>query len=663
MESDLVWLPEQLGWHEDLSSARSLGSRGLPEALRRYRALACSRMDLALTVKLDRAVQASLERARSSGVDPAGFTRVRLALLGSSTLSHLLAGIRIAGLRRGLLIEVYQSAYGTWRQELGDRESGLHSFRPDALLLALDARHLVDVERVGGTGSALSLLRETWRSARETLGCAILQQTILPVFPPVLGNAEHLLPESAAAFVEHLNAELPQAATEADGVHLLALHRLAAEHGVHRWHSPGLWFRAKQEVHPAMAPVYGDHVARVVAGLLGQTAKCLVLDLDHTLWAGGIGDDGLEGIVVGQGTAAGEAHLELQRYALALRERGVLLAACSKNDHSNAILPFEHHPGMLLRREHFACFIANWDDKAMNLRRIASELNLGLDALVFVDDNPAERGLIRRELTEVKVPEMPEDPAEYVPTLAAGGYFELLGITGEDRSRANLYGQTGFRNTHTAETQAGDKTSLEGYLTSLNMELNARPFDRPGRARIVQLVNKTNQFNLTTRRVLDSEVDRLAADPDAITLQLRLRDIYGDHGMIAVVVAEKAPVRRNGMAGILPDQEGKLRFGPGDWIITQWLMSCRVLGRRIEYATLNLLVEQAAVHGVRRLLGVYRPTAKNGMVRELYDRMGFEAFHASGEGTSVWALQVAEYQRTAAPIAVVGEALALQPLG
>ena len=674
MDSDLEWLPEGADWHEELGAARAFPvstSSDLSEALRRYRRLANTRLDLGLTIKLDRIVQRHLMRAAAEGSENKECPTVRLALLGSSTLGHLVAGIRVAGLRHGVLIEIYEGPFGTWRQELADKSSGLYAFRPEILLLGIDARHVVEEEQSRGHGAAVSAVRQAWQMARESFGCALIQQTALPVLPPLLGSAEHLVPDSPAALVTRFNADLRDQAARAEGVHVLSLDRFAAEQGLSRWHSAGLWYRAKQEVHPAMSPLYGDHVGRIVAALLGKSAKCLVLDLDHTLWGGGIGDDGLEGIEVGQGSATGEAHLELQRYALSLRDRGVVLAVCSKNDESNALLPFEKHPGMLLRREHFACFVANWEDKATNLRRIARELNLGLDSMVFVDDNPAERGLVRRELPEVLVPEMPGDPAGYVGVLSAAGYFESLGLTAEDRNRAALYSAITPRDAQLVRDATEDKSGLESYLGSLKMQLEARPFDASGKPRIVQLINKTNQFNLTTRRVLENEIDCLRSRPDVITMQLRLSDIYGEHGMIAVAVAE--PARDHSLlASVIagrseqpvnettgPDSHPAI--GRKDLLITHWLMSCRVLGRGIEHATFNLLAQQAVALGAERLFGLYIRTVKNDMVHDLYRRLGFEAVAGSAEEWELWALDLAQFRPERTHISVHAESLAMQP--
>jgi FkbH-like protein len=642
LDSDFDWLPEQVDWQQMLDEAKLLE---LPKALERYRLLANSRIDFARTVKLDRAVHAHIQRHLAAGGSPVdGFFRLRLALLGSSTLTHLVAGIRVAGLRRKLLIEVYEAPYGTYWQELADTSSALHGFAPTAVLLALDAHSVVSAGGTDGasaTANAIARMRSCWRMAKQAFACAVLQQAVLPVFPPLLGNQEHRLLDSPATLVDEINAELRGAADE-EGVSVLALDVFARVDGIRRWHEPALWHRAKQEVHPAMSPMYGEQVARLVGALVGQSSKCLVLDLDQTLWGGVIGDDGLDGIVLGQGSAAGEAHVEFQRYAKGLMERGVVLAVCSKNDEANALLPFERHPEMVLRREDIACFVANWEDKATNLRRIARALNLGLESLVFVDDNPVERGLVRRELPMVAVPEMPEDPAEFVRVLAGAGYFEGVGVTGEDRERAAQYAANTRR-----EAAAGDAvaTDLAGYLAGLRMELLWRPFDAGGRGRIVQLINKTNQFNLTTKRTVEAEIERLMARADVLALQFRLKDMYGDNGMIGVVLCESATARLAAAGFQVSD------VASDDLYIDTWLMSCRVLGRQVDEAMMNVLAAQARARGVRRIFGHYIPTAKNAMVREHYQRLGFGLVGTAADGATLWVLDLAGYSERVTQIA------------
>jgi FkbH-like protein len=605
----LTWLPVREDWEERLREVKGLDAAQAGAGLRE---LATSRMEFAQVSKLDRALGRALEAAggRLPGLEP-----VRLAILGSATTSHLPAGIRVAGLRRGLAIEVYEAPYGMYWQELMGAEagaSGVAEFRPDAVLLALDARHLAANE--GATAdAALELMQACWRRAKASFGRQVIQQTVMPVLPELMGSNEARMTGSPAAIVMEINARLPAVAA-AEGVDLLALDRMVLADGLKEWHEAAMWHRSKHEVHPRAAGMYGEHVARVVAAARGRSAKCLVLDLDNTLWGGVIGDDGLEGIVLGQGSEVGEAYAEFQRYARRLTERGVILAVCSKNEEKNALEPFARHPEMVLKRGDIACFVANWTDKAANLRTIAKTLNIGLDALVFADDNPAERAIIRRELPMVHVPEMPEEPSEYVTTLAAAGYFEGLRLTEEDRARAEQYQANAER-----ERLRESATDMKGYLESLRMTMIAGPVDAMSLARVTQLVNKTNQFNLMTERLSEAEVSARMNDPRWITLQARLTDRFGDNGIIAVLMARVE--------------------GP-EAVIETWLMSCRVLGRGVEEACLNLLAEAAMAKGARRMVGMYRPTEKNGMVREMYGGLGFRKVHEEDDGAARWELEL-----------------------
>lgn len=602
MTTDLSWLPAAPPDFADRLAALD----GHPGAWDGLVALARTRLDPARTNRLDRALQRITPDRES----------VRLALLGSSTLAHLAAGIRVGALRRDLPLTVIEGDYGRYREEIdGER---LRAARPDTVLLALDA---VDVLGPGDPtagpeaaciASALDDLKRLWARARAAHGCTVIQQTLMPAALPLMGGNEHRMPGSLHARILHLNAALRRAAAE-EGVDLLALDDAVARQGLDAWHDPALWLRARQAVTPAAGPLYGDLVARLVGARLGRSAKVLVLDLDDTLWGGTIGEDGLAGLVVGQGSALGESFLALQAYARDLTRRGIVLAACSKNDPDLARLPFAAHPDMLLRLSDFAAFAANWDDKATNLRRIAAELRLGLDALVFVDDSPFERALVREQLPMVAVPEVPDEPALVARCLSDAGYFEAVSLTDEDRGRTRAYASR-------IET-AADRPDLAATLAGLGMRLTWRPFDALGLPRIVQLVNKTNQFNLTTRRLREPEATRLIDDPGALTLQLRLADRLGDNGVIAVAIG---------------------RLVEGDLVIETWLMSCRVLGRRVEEGTLAVLAAQAARRGARRLVGLYRASGRNGMVADLYPRLGFTA-DGECEGEARWVLDLAGY--------------------
>jgi FkbH-like protein len=616
--SELYWLPVAPDWNEALSSVGSIPDTGAWEKLV---ALANTRLDLVRTLRLDRHL------VRLFGASPPASlaTRpVRLAVLGSSTVDHLLAGIRIGGLRRGLWITTWQGDYGQYAQALNDPDSLLYRWAPTAILFALDARHVLGgfrksdpTDRVERQLAAVTadLVRQ-WRIARDTLGATVIQQTVLPVFPALLGNNEHRLAGSPVRLVELLNQRLRDLA-DAEGIDLLAVDRHATAHGLDAWYDPVLWHRAKQEVHPQITPFYGDLLGRLLQAQQGRSFKCLVLDLDNTLWGGVIGDDGLEGIVLGQGSALGEAFAAFQGYAHDLSERGIILAVCSKNDEKNALEPFEKHPEMVLKKDDIACFSASWQDKAAAIRDIADQLRIGLDSLVFADDNPFERNIVRRELPMVAVPELPEDPALYAAALADAGYFEASHLTTEDLQRSQQY-QANLQREHIKAST----TDLTGYLQSLDMELRWGRFDRVGQQRIVQLINKTNQFNLTTRRYTDDEVAKVIDAPNVLSLQLRLLDRFGDNGIIALVIGRPLS------CGAAID-------------IDTWLMSCRVLGRQVEQATLNLVAAEAARLGAESLIGRYLPTAKNAMVADHFAKLGFSA--CEQDGGTLWKLDLKDF--------------------
>ena len=614
---DLYWLPKNPGWAEQLAEAaeREPGAATWTSLVR----LAQSPLSALQTMQLDR------RRARLFPAPPNDLTTkpIRLAVLGSSTVEHLLPALRVGGLRRSIFIETYTPNYGQYAQELFDSDSGLRRFDPNTILFALDAPHLLGEIQSGMTADAVSAILDRvldrlaaqWQMARRAFSGQIIQTVPLPVFLPILGSNEHRLPGSRLAALRAFSLSL-RARADTASVDVVGLDDRVALDGLSAWHDLALWHRAKQEIHPQATPLFGDLVARQIAAAQGQSKKCLVLDLDNTLWGGVIGDDGLAGIKLGQGSALGEAHLAFQHYVRDLGRRGIILAVCSKNDEANALEPFTNHSEMVLKREDIACFVANWTDKATNLRQVAARLNIGLDSLVFVDDNPAERAVVRRELPMVAVPELPEDPTFYAACLADAGYFEALRVSAEDGQRTEQYRQNAAR-----DEALGAATDMAGYLRSLEMRAIWNRFDETGLSRIVQLINKTNQFNLTTRRVSEDEVRAQIDDPAALTLQIRLVDQFGDNGIVAIV------------AGAFEPDTLDIR-------LDTWLMSCRVLGRGMEVETLNLVAAEAARLGAHRLIGHYRPTPKNEMVRDHYERLGF----SRSAGDNHWALDVASFR-------------------
>jgi FkbH-like protein len=603
----LDWLPSHPDLPGALSAARKCGDpvEQLAIAMR----LAGHRRDFLATERLDRLASAGRECLDETQATSLGLRRLRLAILASHTVDHLAPAIRVAGLQRRLAIELHIGVYGQYRQLLLGSDPALAAFAPQVVLLALDAADLAfdlpleasEADVAAAVDERVEQLRTLWRCAKDRLGSQVIQQTVTPMAPCLFGSYEALVSASPGSLTDRLNTAI-RAAAKADGVLLLDLASHAACSGfIAQLPDPVRWHHAKQLVSPVLSPFYGDLVARVAAAIAGLSRKCLVLDLDNTLWGGVVGDDGVDGIRLGQGSAEGEAHLALQRYVAQLGRRGIILTVCSKNDPAIAEAAFKEHPEMVLRHDQMAAFVANWEDKASNIRAIARMLEIGTDSMVFVDDNPAEREIIRRELPEVAVPELPEDVAHYPGRLARAGYFEAVSFTPDDTVRGRNYALNAARR---AELERA--TDIDGYLKSLDMTMTAAQISPTDLARTTQLINKTNQFNLTTRRYTEAEVERLIKTPGAVSLCLRLRDRFGDNGLISVILAR-------------PD---------GAWpedvmLIETWLMSCRVLGRQVEPAALEVLATEAQRRGAKSLVGEYRPTPKNGLVADHYSKLGF----------------------------------------
>jgi FkbH-like protein len=561
------------------------------------------------------------------------FSSLRIALLSSSTIEHLIPAIEIAAFRRRILLQIYLAPFGQYRQDILNSQSELYTFKPDVVLFALDAAAVPPpLELMASAEQVEERIRgqiENWRSLWDLLtqkGFTVIHQNIVAPNRMVLGHLDASIPGTPQYWYASLNHALLTSANKA-GILLFDMERLASQIGKEQWLDDPMWHHAKQPFSPHWALFYAEHLARLLAGIRGLSKKCLILDLDNTLWGGVIGDDGLDKIEVGQGTGVGEAFLAFQLYARQLKERGVILAVCSKNTEAIAQQPFKDHPDMVLRLEDFAIFVANWEDKASNLRQIAEQLRLGLDSFVFFDDNPAERDLIRQTLPMVEVPEVPEDPALYVSCLSNAGYFEAITFTRDDAQRSAQYSANRMR--ESVPTSAQD---LQSFLKSLQMKMTVAPFDNVSRPRVAQLINKSNQFNLTTRRYTEPQVELMEHDPNLLTFQVRLEDIYGDNGLISVI--------------ILKPMEGK-EIPSGSWLFDTWLMSCRVLGRQVEQEVLNVIVSQAKRRAATHLWGEYIPTAKNALVRDHFEKLGFTRESSVSDPTkpkTVWKLSLDSYK-------------------
>ena len=534
----LAWLPPAPSDFDQCCGSLLADKDGFGE---RVTALASYSLD---ATQLDR-LAAILFEARYVKANLKPLAPFRLGLLSNATPDFLVSSLVATALRYGLSLEVVTGPYGKFVQDALSPDSVVNRAAPDAVLFALDYRAFPLSGLPGDQQSEdacvdnlLNQLTALRQGLKRNITATCIWQTFAPPPETMLGSLDGILPGSFSRIVSGFNAGIAKRFFGTEDIVLDVAH-LAATVGLADWYSPRDWNLGKLPFADAAVPLYAEHVCRIIAALRGRTRRCLVLDLDNTLWGGVIGDDGVSGIRLAQGDATGEAFLALQRFVLDLRSRGVVLAICSKNEDAVARLPFRGHPEMLLRESHIAVFQANWTDKPTNIKAIAEELSLGLSSLVFLDDNPAERDAVRQALPEVAVPELPDDPALFVRTLSAAGYFESVAFSKEDLGRADFYQQNTRR--IVLQQTAGD---LEGYLRSLDMEITFQSFDAVGRARIAQLISKSNQFNLTTRRYSESQVLEIECDPAYFSRQVRLSDRFGDNGMISVVICREISPRR-----------------------------------------------------------------------------------------------------------------------
>jgi FkbH-like protein len=555
---------------------------------------------------------------------------IKVGLISNSTSKLIVPALIASALRYGIILEVIEAEYNQVAQEAFSEYSVFKDHNLNAVLLSIDYHGLPILPTPGNKEAAnknvqdcLSYINSVLISLKSKTKSSIIFQNIAPNVEKISGNIEDRLPGTLPWLINRINIELDDLVSEDYLIFDVA--GLASNIGQSNWHDPRLWHMAKLPFSEKYIPIYSDYFCRILSAKLGRMRRCIVLDLDNTLWGGVIGDDGIEGIHIGNGNATGESFLHLQKILLQLRERGVILAVSSKNEDFTARLPFKEHPDMLLREEHIAVFQANWADKASNIIAIAKTLSLGLDSIVFLDDNPAERMQVRNELPEVAVPELPEEPALYARTLIAAGYFESIALSSEDFKRADFY-QDNAKRVHILN-QSSD---MGGYLDSLDMHMYITQFNATGRFRICQLINKSNQFNLTTKRYSEIDIKKFEKDDTFYTRQIRLQDKFGDNGMISVIICEK---------------------DTNFWKINTWLMSCRVLGRGVEIAALNDIILNAKKSGVSTLTGEYIPTPRNVIVKDHYKKLGFTKISANKE-SETWTLDIKGYESPNSSITV-----------
>jgi FkbH-like protein len=619
--SQAVTIPSPIA-SDLLGRLKELALGGTPEfhtALRRATLAAGSAEDVLLLSSLRRkAARRGLVRDQKP---------LRVAMLGGSTMfplheltEHFLtAAPRAASIAPEFLL----GDFDNYISEIVDAGSRLYQFGPEVIVL------LPSIRRCRYSGRLFDS-RERPQTEARTIAADILElctaanqrtgaEIVLANFPLPSGFDPGTYRTRTVAsdwsFRKVVNLELGLSAPPY--VHICDVEFLSARRGTVEAWEPRAWFESKQLYGRGLMLDVAREVAHIIENLRESPKKMAILDLDNTLWGGVVGDDGLGGIEIGDTSPRGEAFKAFQQYLALLTERGVLLAVCSKNDYEKAVEPFENHPEMVLHMKDFVCFKANWQPKSENIRQIAAELNLGLDSMVFIDDNPAEIEIVRQFVPEVEGILLPPDPAEYIAAVQNSRFFEPHNLTAEDSARVRQYQQEAER-----QTVLSAVTDMDAYLESLAMQAVIREFRPMDVPRISQLINKSNQFNLTTRRRTEAQVEAVMADPAMLGFTVRLADRFGDYGLISIVVGSVA---------------GE------ELVIDTWLMSCRVLKRQVEEEVLNEIVRLARTHNAARIRGIYLPTAKNAMVRDHYPTLGFTAVPETAERRE-FVLEVGSYQ-------------------
>jgi FkbH-like protein len=554
----------------------------------------------------------------------AGMRTLRIALLGDCALAQFVPLLRALFARANVWAEFHEGGFDGVELEVLNPDSALYHFRPDVIVLLNAVQSLRDkyYQRSGDAsawaGEMISRMTRVWDSIRQHSTAQIVQSNFAAPIERFYGNYDLKVDSSLPAVVARLNTLICEEARKHSEVLVNDVEHLASWLGRKEWFDERFWTLAKSFCAPDLLPVVAKNVVDIVLSTRGRVVKCVIVDLDNTLWGGTVGDDGPHGIKIAP-HGEGEEFFRLQCFLRELKNRGILLAVCSKNEHATAVAPFEQNSGMVLKLSDMAVFVANWDNKASNIEKIRDTLNIGFDSMVFLDDNPFERNLVRDMLPDVIVPELPEDASEYVRSITELNLFETNTHTAEDLQRTDFYRAEAQR-----QKAVATAATFEEFLKSLEMKIDVRRFLPEQFPRIEQLFQRSNQFNLTTHRYTRAQCEAMKNDATCLPLSASLSDRFGDHGLISIVVA-------------------RADADSGSLVITDWLMSCRVLSRGVEEYLMNGIVDEARQRELGRVRGVFVPTAKNGMVKEFFARFGFEKSCEDPDGRTEWVLDTAAY--------------------
>ncbi|MBD1381933.1 HAD-IIIC family phosphatase [Metabacillus arenae] len=547
------------------------------------------------------------------------FIHKKIAVLGGSTTAEIKEMLELFLLNEEIKPQFYESDYNKYFEEIMFSDE-LKAFNPDIIFIHTSFKNILNSPEIHDDNKQIQdklekefdHYKSLWEKAISDHNCIVIQNNFEYPRNRSLGNLDTVNYNGLTYFINKLNLMFSEYIQDNPQVLINDINYLSSWIGLDKWHDMSFWYHFKYSLSHHAIPYLAKNLSIIIRSVFGKSKKCLVLDLDNTLWGGIIGDDGVDQIKIGKETALAEGYTGFQKYIKELTHRGITLAIASKNEYENAIEGL-NHPEMTLNKENFSCIKANWEPKFINIDKIAQEINIGIDSLVFIDDNPAERDIVKSQLPLVAVPNIGEDAAKFIDYIDRNGYFEPIKISKEDMYRNKYYEANKKR-----ETEKAKFNNYNEFLQSLNMIAEINSFQSIYLERIAQLTNKTNQFNLTTRRYSPSEIEQISNSKSKVTLYGRLKDKYGDNGLISVVIG---------------DIRGK------DLHIDLWLMSCRVLKRDMEKAMFDAIVEESKKREIKKIYGYYYKTAKNNMVIDHYQKLGFEAVEEA-EDRSKWVIEV-----------------------
>ncbi len=551
--------------------------------------------------------------------DASAFPEIKIAVLADSASQLLAIALKGYGVKEGFNFRIWEAEYDSIFQTTLDAEGELYQMKPDHVILFMSTKKLqqkfykkeFSAQQDFATEN-LEMITRITGNIKQHISCNFIVMNFPEINDSIFGNFANKTPYSFLYQLRKINTGLMDMAIENKTVNICDLSSLQNSYGSNAFFSDKLYINTTNVLDIDVLPAVAKHVTDIILAYSGRFKKSVILDLDNTLWGGIIGDDGLEGIQIGE-LGIGKAFSELQNWIIQLKNRGIIIAVCSKNTEHVATDAFENHPDMVLKLSDIAMFVANWKNKADNIRQIQAALNIGFDSMVFIDDNPAERDIVKRELPMVTVPDLPEDPAEYVSFLASQNLFETVSFTEADGKRNDQYREEAKR----AVLQQSF-TDEAGFLKSLEMTAEVKPVNSFTLPRASQLTQRSNQFNLRTVRYSEEQMKKIIAEEGKFTYTISIKDKFGDYGLISLLVLEKKP------DAVL--------------FIDTWIMSCRVLKRNVEDFTLNRLILLAEELGCSVIEGEYIPTSKNGIVKEHYSGLGFRE-----TGAGFWQLDVQGY--------------------